>query len=60
MNILLDFAALLLPTIAAGVLALALDWLLLCAAFRLMRPAGAAPSAGAAQAAAGDQLAPGR
>jgi hypothetical protein len=40
MNTLFDFATLLLLTIAAGGLALALDWLLLRAAFHLMRPAG--------------------
>jgi hypothetical protein len=47
MNTLLDFAALLLLTIVAGTLALALDWLLLRAAFRLMRPAGEPRPAGA-------------
>ena len=47
MNTMLDFAALLLLTIVAGALALALDWLLLRAAFHLMRPAGEPRRAGA-------------
>ena len=47
MNTMLDFAALLLLTIAAGALALAFDWLLLSAAFSLMRPAGQPRPAGA-------------
>jgi len=47
MNTMLDVAALLLLTIAAGALALAFDWLLLCGAFRLMRPAGQPRPAGA-------------
>ncbi len=45
MNTLLEFAALLLITIAAGGMALTLEWLLLQAAFALMRPAGAGRAA---------------
>ena len=41
MNPMIEFAALLLTTLAAGVLALALHWVFLHAAFVLMRPAGA-------------------
>jgi hypothetical protein len=59
MKTLLDFAALLLLTVAVGVLALVLDWMLLRAAFRLMRPAGASRRA-AASVSAGQRFAAGR
>jgi hypothetical protein len=41
MNTILTLSTILLATIAGGALALALDWLMLCAAFELMRPATA-------------------
>jgi len=53
MNTMLEFAALLIVTLAVGALALALDWLLLRAAFVLMQPAGAARPATAPPAIAG-------
>jgi hypothetical protein len=52
MNPMIEFAALLLTTIAAGVLALALHWLFLRAAFVLMRPAGEGRSVLASRSAA--------
>jgi len=59
MNTMLDFATLLLFTAVAGALALALHWMLLRAAFRLMRPAGASRTA-AANVPAGQRFAAGR
>jgi len=59
MNTMLDFATLLLFTVAAGALALALHWMLLRAAFRLIRPAGALRSA-ATNLPAGPRFAAGR
>jgi len=59
MNTMLDFATLLLLTAAAGALALALHWMLLRAAFRLIRPAGALRSA-ATNLPAGPRFATGR